>query len=499
MICYHYCCTLLSEVIVSPTAATAGFRESLDYLPGAKFWGIVAQELYGKEGIDTLRLFHDGSVCFGDAHLVINKERSHRAPLGWIKDKFDKNEDQPTVYVQPKTDMRAFLVGNGKPEDGKQPEAHAPGYINNGGHYARPLQAFSIKSAYDSENRRSKDAAMYGYYALTAGSEWAFTIQSEDASLLEDVKKALHGKTHGIGRSRSAQYGQVKIEYERKENIVTQWLEAGTLIYLYADSAWMLPIEGGLVDALKDTATIEWQKSQIRTRIYQSWNGHRHSPDPDRTIVEKGSVLAISPTQRISVAELMKPLRDRRAEGFGEVVVNPAFLDINPSPQNTIEEGRLSATYQPTNEKKVEIKSKVANRFEGEMDTNLTNAVQRRQDVQKLTIDIDANVNHFVEKHKKDFSKASASQWGAVRQHGRQAQNAKALEDDLLDDKIGFLNRGASKDKWSDSDREHLRDLLKGLIAVGEIPEKDRPLYLRKLSAEMAKKARNKKEKNHHP
>lgn len=42
-------CTLLSDVILNQKAATEGPNQTLDFIPGSNFLGIVASKLYPKK------------------------------------------------------------------------------------------------------------------------------------------------------------------------------------------------------------------------------------------------------------------------------------------------------------------------------------------------------------------------------------------------------------------------------------------------------------------
>ena len=68
---YKYSATLLSDIIITSNASTEGYSESLDYIPGSKFLGIVAGKLYDEQNINkTLDLFHNGVVKYSDANFI---------------------------------------------------------------------------------------------------------------------------------------------------------------------------------------------------------------------------------------------------------------------------------------------------------------------------------------------------------------------------------------------------------------------------------------------
>ena len=66
----YFTCKLISDVVLNASLATEGNMETLDYIPGSNFLGIVAAALYpkmeGKED-EVYDLFHSNRVSYGDA------------------------------------------------------------------------------------------------------------------------------------------------------------------------------------------------------------------------------------------------------------------------------------------------------------------------------------------------------------------------------------------------------------------------------------------------
>ena len=143
---YQYTCRLLSEVIIASSSRTEGFNLSLDYIPGAKFLGIVAGRLYGELHSDfskVLDLFHNGKVRFGDAHPYVEGEMSLRIPLSWYQEKGASLAKE------------IYLHHNLKNTE-KQLKQIRVGYFFPSGHKRLDIpQDFSLKSAYDSEKRKA--------------------------------------------------------------------------------------------------------------------------------------------------------------------------------------------------------------------------------------------------------------------------------------------------------------------------------------------------------
>lgn len=474
MIIYNFKCTLLSDIVISSSSATEGFHPSLDYIPGAKFWGIVAHQLYKNTDNNNsqrlLNLFHNGKVKFGDAHLEINGKRSHKIPLSWFR---DKHHPDAGIYIHDKVDYKE-ITGNGV-----QPEQLPGEYFIDTGVTAKTIQEFTIKSAYDSAKRRSEDEKMFGYYALPRGSIWLFDVSSDDQKLLEEVKQSLEGRKR-IGRSRSAEYGMAEIKFQEKSKRADERIKPGEHL-LYADSAIMLPIDCTLEEAI-GSAEIDFSKSKIRTRIYQSWNTHRNTRDTDRQIIEKGSVISIKVDTEIKSEELVKGLNERASEGFGQILIDPDFLTkVRENYYLNIELKDNSQTSQS-----VALSDYISLT---QVDSALLNILARRKEQYDLVNNVNIAVNSFVnnETNRRIFRSVTSSQWGTVRAMAHLFTNQHNLSRQLYapgdnSTRKGFLVSGIAEDKWK-AGLSIIKDIVEGR---GDYPY-PRHLFLEKLAAEMAK------------
>jgi hypothetical protein len=61
MIEKFFLCTLKSDVVLNSSLATEGAINTLDYIPGNVFLGIVAQK-YDEFGSEAYDIFHSGKV-----------------------------------------------------------------------------------------------------------------------------------------------------------------------------------------------------------------------------------------------------------------------------------------------------------------------------------------------------------------------------------------------------------------------------------------------------
>ena len=510
MITLQFRCTLLSDVILNEKAATESPNSSLDYIPGSCFLGIMARrydEFVQKGWAHTL--FHEGRVQFGDAHPGVQKEegkwlRGLRTPAAFFYPKLSSLKEKCYIHhaipnLQDDVVRRLQL---------KQARGDFYAFHDREAIKLVTAKQFSIKSAYDHEKRRAKDEQLFGYEALAEGLHLLFSVRIDDAApqveaLKETVKKALVG-THHIGRSRSAQYGCVRIELCDFNEDVASAPSALEGVAVYAESRLCFFDEFGM-PTLRPTAEqlgfsadseVVWERSQIRTFQYAPWNGKRNSFDADRWGIEKGSVMVVrtkgETPQTCAVGAF-------RSEGFGCVRYNPEFLQADVTGRSV-----LKFVAQP--------KEKTAPPASVPCDTPLLNYLRRKQKEDALNVEIYQHVNEWVEKNKSLFNgKVFASQWGTIRTLAMQYADTAMLISKLWGDMAlhaeeqhitrkeakknhsgAYLLHGVAAEKWKERGRNRsLKDFVGKICKLEE--EHYTPLLslaLINLASEMGKECK---------
>jgi hypothetical protein len=486
----HFQCELLADIILNASSATAQSVDTLEYIPAAKFMGIVAKALYKTDGDKNndknKAIFHSGKVRFGDAHIMQDGLRSLKMPFDFMTAKKLLPEDKNKIWVNHFLNeiVRTDLVSQGIQLQQKRigffifKEDLAIETVDN-------PSSYSLKSAYNADERRTKDQQMFGYNALKKGSIWAFSVDI-DADLKgfeEEIKAALIGQ-HSLGKSRSAQYGRVQIsEKPAPIPFSKQAKKEIHKLVLYAESnccflddygqytvkPTIKQLFGKAEFADAENMKIDWAQSQIRQRVYAPWNIQRACRDADRWLIEKGSVLVINYidgkgniankiSENIPQIEkiLAQGVGEFRVEGYGKFLVNPDFLcenEILTSKEKSKEADKKSApkiiAHAISSDAKMPfIKTMLANRK-----GKLTAA-------QNIANDLMENIA----KHSTIFKGITASQWGQVRAYAQNIKDWPTLEKLLFDDKFGFLYTGKRKDFWLKSAITELKEIGKGKI-----------------------------------
>jgi hypothetical protein len=448
----YFTCTLLSDVVLTSKSATEGFHPSLDYIPGSKFLGIAAHNLYDEENVEqTLDIFHNGKVKFGDAHININGAYSYPTPFSWYRDKLKTDNEIILFHDQSKMEDRFAKGVQLKQERG--------GYIDIKANKRAYLDSsFSIKSAYDRSKRKSEDEKMYGYDALKAGTKMLFTVETPEA-YKDLIRNSLVGKKR-VGRSRTAEYGLIDIQVcGAFEELQHNPSDNPQEVMLYAVSEWCFfdgygypTTDISATDLGIPSGKIDWYKSQIRYRRYQSYNSKRRWYNEDRIVIQKGSVVVVNSDVPIDLENLPQWVGSLHSEGFGKMVATPPFLLVSNktlSPPDKAEQIRETE----------DLFSIVP---QGDEDALITEMLEARHALRNRDQEVEQKVEEFL--HQKNKSKlkngTTKSQWGAIAGIAKSAPSSRELESLLFKDKEGFLCRGIAEEKWRGK-----VNILKGFVS----------------------------------
>lgn len=483
-------CTLLTDIILSQRAATEGSHETLDFIPGNNFLGIVAR-CYGELSPELqAQLFHSGQVRFGDAHPVPagGNVRSLRVPASFFYPKL--SDVSKKCYIH-----HAYDRANDHESEGGAPQqlkqCRAGFYVFEGGQAQRvgTQKAFAIKSAYDRERRRARDSQMFGYESLAKDAEFLFAVECATEEQAAIVKRELVGNRH-IGRSRTAQYGLVRIEPCNYSVPANATQPQDSLVTVYADSR-LIFLDEAKEPTFQPTAQqlgfpdgeILWAQSQVRTFQYAPWNGKRQTRDGDRCGIEKGSVFVVK----------LKAARELPAssyvgcyqnEGFGRVLLNPDFLQAETGTNGRAKIRFTSSEPSAANASGIAPSSMTA----VIPDMPLLDYLKRRQKAEADEQKIYEKVNEFVEANKRLFGDQQfASQWGTIRSIAMQCRTREELLNALYDKEKAYLTHGVAEEKWVELGRsKKLREF------IDSMDEELAAEAVVNLASEMAKQSKKK-------
>jgi hypothetical protein len=476
----YYTCTLLTDVVLNSKLATEGNMTTLDYIPGSNFLGIVAGSLYAKLSPEkSFEIFHSNKVLFGDAYPYDpgSLEKSYPMPFSLFKAK--NNKDNATwVHHHLSPVLHESLT-----KKDIQLKQQRSGYLTPNGHlFSLIPKNFALKSAHDRKTRHSKEGAMFGFESLKKGQTFLFSVHFQDETYLQEVNQALVG-TRRIGKSKTAQYGQVEIELlddSKKPKQISTTVN-DNFVLVYAESNLCFFNEYGQSTFQPEAADlgvkgeIVWEKSQIRTYSYSPWNFKRGCSSTQRDCIAKGSVFYLEGA--ILPDKISNVVGEYQAEGLGRILYNPAFLQgdqTNAEWTFTLKEqesqGDSNATHD-ANLKPV---------------TPLGSFLYGKKNSRDKELAISEAVRNALKKPESTaLREVTSSQWGAIRSFASQIPSMEELRAKLFDE---YLSHGVAYDNiWGKNNEKPLRSFLK-IFADNDAMGTD---FVTKYASEMAKNSKN--------
>lgn len=481
MITKYYTCELKADVVLNSSLATEGNMNSLDYIPGSNFLGMVASKLYENDKQKAIDLFHNGKVKFGDATISNENKVSFPIPFMYMMDKVEKDWEKDAIYLHHEIDA----ANRPKKSDEKttaQLKQLRSGYVFTDLKAIKEVKKrFSLKSAQERKTRNSKDGAMFGFEAIQKGQTFIFSISFEDERFVSEVENALLG-IQRLGKSKNAEYGQVEIKALGANPTIEAFSpEKYVLVYAQSNlyftdefgqatlqpSAEQLDVEGG---------KIIWEKSQIRSFSYSPWNGQRNTTSTQRHCIVRGSVFYVELKKKFDKVEGF--VGGYQAEGLGKVLYNPIFLKN--------EGNKLIKNFEL-----VESTAKSLDRSI-EQTTPLTQFLATKKVQKENELKISQRVAECIKNEiTAGLKEISASQWGGIRTYATQSKSMDELEKSLFEKEKGFLVHGVAFDRYWDK-----KGNLKKFQEIFKKHEKDGTIFIAKFAAEMAKVKQRKDKDN---
>jgi len=324
--------TLLNDVIVSASAATTGGHQCLDYIPGSTILGAIAAAFYknaAKNGT-ALHLFHGSALRCSNAYPydLDTHQRALPMPLSFHLPKSQKTGHAVNAAIKP----LPF-------DNATQWQQQRSGFLFQGQYAYIPPRVNRMKTAIDRDKIcRAKEAQLFEYQALPAGSTWAFSLSFPNrfADIEPSVLDFLKSPSIRLGRSRSAEYGAVSITpIAPLAPPPSQPNASRCLIYLASDTALMSNGQPRLIPhaadfGLPESAAVDWNHTFLRSRSFAPYNAFRRAYDCQRVLLQKGSIITFSCPEGYDPDQVHSRCASGIGlftnEGCGEAYANPAWL-----------------------------------------------------------------------------------------------------------------------------------------------------------------------------
>lgn len=329
---------LLSDVAIPASSATVGGSETLRHIPGACLLGAVASTCYAREASAgrAFDLFHAGKVRFGNAlPLFADGSPAYPVPMS-LHERKGAGEGPALVNL-----------ARGQRPQGQYTQVRE-GFVDDRLRRLHLSTTESMRTAIGDEGR-AREGFLFSLEALAQGQRFHARVDADDDTLLDVVRSSLVGKTIRVGRSRSAELGQVKVVEVVDPHPVrvagpapSAKHEALVIIWALSDLCLRDPVTGQPTFTprpdqlgLPANSTLDLVHSFLRTRRYSPFNGYRKKPDLERQVIEAGSVIAFRVEGDVGAvvtsarAHVARGIGEHRAEGLGQVAVEPQLLSVD--------------------------------------------------------------------------------------------------------------------------------------------------------------------------
>ncbi|MBF0422020.1 MAG: hypothetical protein HQL73_03415 [Magnetococcales bacterium] len=333
---YHL--ELLENLICQSSNASVGLPPGLDCIPGNMFLGAAAKKLYDGLKEKAFAVFHSGQVRFGDGlPLAPDGQPALPMPLCLYEKKYSGNSLDHSDRLNGAAIRNAWADAS----DLDQYKQLRHGFLTLAGHWLRPRQSVTMKTAIDPETGRAFTGRLFGYHGLTAGQSFWSGLEADesiDPELFEQVAKSLEGRLR-LGNSRNAEFGS--IQATRMKGLTKGLFSHGEVLGKTRLTLWLLGDLLALDPHGMPTLTplpqwlglpigqIRTEKCFLRHHVYAPFNGKRRHQDPERSCIKAGSILHFELDLPMEVSHqhlLDRGLGVHREAGLGRVLANPPLL-----------------------------------------------------------------------------------------------------------------------------------------------------------------------------
>ncbi len=180
------------------------------------------------------------------------------------------------------------------------------------------------------------ESELFGYEAIVKGTVFFQKIQTENYDDLAFIDGLFAERTLRLGRSRSAEYGIVRLEKHSPGNTgrASPCKNGVVSLYLLSDMALVRDGMPTLVPRAEDFGLKEAglipDRCFMRSRSYSPWNAFYNCRMTERNVLCKGSVMSFEVRDMEDIESLQRNLSRGvglyREEGMGQVLVNPEWL-----------------------------------------------------------------------------------------------------------------------------------------------------------------------------
>ena len=337
--------TLLDDAVLPSRSGTVGHNESLDYLPGAVLHGIAANRWYRKHQdtkdreLTGWQLFHSGEVCFSDALPLWEDKPGFPVPLSFHQPKANGSQSGDGSSKEGETAVYNLCAAVPASNDGgiqlKQLRAR---HVTEEGVLLKKRASLRMKTAINPLTRRAAESQLFAYHVLNAGQSFMFAVTCFGDIAQDQIKELvalIQGRAR-IGRSRTAEYGEVEIEAlesgegwnphsaPSQDGLLRFWLLSDLALVNEYGAPTLDPKPSHL--GISEGLSFVPERSFLRSRRYSPFNAKRQCRDPERLVICRGSVLCYEGPAANNPTGI-RFVGTHREQGLGRIACAPQMLE----------------------------------------------------------------------------------------------------------------------------------------------------------------------------
>jgi CRISPR-associated protein Csx10 len=316
----------LLDPVVAAARVLGNVTETLDHLPGRLLLPLIERACAGA-GVDVRPAIARGDLRALPAYLEVGEERGR--PVPFLARRAKGAGESGRLHLGGDTpglkQVRKGYVGSWTGGEAIE--------------LAEVETALHMHNTVDDATQRPRDAGgVYSYEAIEAGTVLRGIVRVREslAGRLGPCLRALVGVAE-IGRSRKDDFGRVELEVGGPAAVPTA--RSGDGLWLWCLSDVLLeprphevPLSPAalLVEAAGELLGARLQlhpetPPQVRVRRHDAWQTRWSMPRPSLVAIAAGSVVRLEPVP-IDLSRAADGLGLRRAEGFGEIVLDDPLL-----------------------------------------------------------------------------------------------------------------------------------------------------------------------------
>lgn len=324
----YYKLKTIDNVVLPAKIQTELALDSLDFIPGSTIYGLMAGSLYDEGNpIQTLDLFHNGSVRFLDGRLY---HQSLGEAMAIPRNLFYEKDDPEKSSCFPQSEIYREGIRSGKIY-----EQYKKGnffYKDKEFFRATVKTAIDFKTAIDYDSKTALDEQLFLYKSIARGQEFLIKVTAENESYLNLIKEKLSDRTARIGRSKTAEYSRVHFTWLRRKEMSSIEKNGDLKVFLasrttFVDEYGNFSLNPGIEDFGFSSGEIDWSSSFIRTSSYAPFNSKRNTREWERPHFAPGSIITLRNAKKQFKDIEFFGLGVLKNEGFGEALINPPFLE----------------------------------------------------------------------------------------------------------------------------------------------------------------------------